>query len=530
MSGKPAAYRYLEVVRIAALDLGTNSFHLLVADVYPDGHFEAISREKEMIRLGDVVNREGRITDAAADTAVATVERFKRIADAAGAIELHACATSAIRVASNGDALVDRIESETGVGVEVISGQREAELIFAAIRASVLLEPAPALCFDLGGGSVEIMVGDAGGLRWATSENLGVARLTAEFVSSDPISKDDRRRLRAHVVDVLTPVANAVAAFEPKLFVGSSGTFGDLAHMVAARRAEDVPVSLNQLTFDRDEFQAVHKDILSSTAADRLRFDGLEARRVDLITAGSVFLATAMELFGFEELTVCEWALREGIVLDAIRRHDPAELSDDPRALRSASVHGLARRCNSDEAHARKVADLALTLFDRTQELHGLGAEDRELLEHAALLHDIGEHVSPSGHHKHGAYLVQHGRLRGFSPAEVQLLTALARWHRRGTPDPGDDYALVDADRLRRLTALLRVADGLDRGRSGAVDGIQVRVGPSLVVIEVHTVHDAELELWGARRKRELFEKVFGRDLELTVRTAPSARVSAPNQ
>jgi exopolyphosphatase/guanosine-5'-triphosphate,3'-diphosphate pyrophosphatase len=466
-------------MRIGALDLGTNSFHLLVAEVHPDGHFEAISREKAMIRLGDVVNREGRVTDAAADAAVATVARFKRIADSTGATELHACATSAIRLASNGDALVDRIESEAGVAVEVISGLREAELIFGAIRASVLLEPSPALCFDLGGGSVEIMVGDASGLRWATSENLGVARLTADFVTSDPIAKDDRRRLRAHLVDVLTPVANEVAAFAPKLFVGSSGTLGDLAHMVAARRTEDVPISLNQLSFRRDEFQPVYKEILSSSADARLRFEGLEARRVDLIGAGSIFLATAMELFGFDELTVSEWALREGIVLDAIRRHDPADWSDDPRALRRAAVRGLAARCNTDELHARKVADLALALFDRTQELHQLGAEDRELLEYAALLHDIGEHVSPTGHHKHGAYLLQHGRLRGFSPAEVQLLAALARWHRRGTPDPGDDYPLVDTSRLRRLTALLRVADGLDRGRAGAAGNNEYRWGRS---------------------------------------------------
>ncbi|MEX2267792.1 MAG: Ppx/GppA phosphatase family protein [Acidimicrobiia bacterium] len=506
-------------MRIAALDLGTNSFHLLVADVHADGHFEAITREKEMLRLGDVVSREGRITDAAADAAVSTVGRFKRMAEAAGATELHACATSAIRVASNGDALVDRIEDETGVGVEVISGMREAELIFGAIRASVLLEPAPALCFDLGGGSVEIMVGDAGGLRWATSENLGVGRLTAEFVSTDPISKDERRRLRAHLVDVLTPVASEVAAFHPKLFVGSSGTLGDLAHMAAARRAEDVPISLNQLAVSRDELEPLHKVVLASTADQRVRLDGLEARRVDLIAAGSIFLTTAMELFAFDELTISEWALREGIVLDAIRRHDPEDWSDDPRALRRASVHGLARRCNWDEAHSRQVATLALALYDRTQELHQLGSEDREILEYAALLHDIGEHVSPSGHHKHGAYLVQNGRLRGFAPGEVQLLAAIARWHRRGTPVTGDEYGMVDESRLRSLTALLRIADGLDRGRSGAIETIEVNVGPSLVVVQVHAHHDVELEVWGARRKRELFERIFGRDLELTVRT-----------
>ncbi len=510
-------------MRIAALDLGTNSFHLLVADVHVDGQFEAITREKAMIRLGDVVTRRGLITEAAADTAVSTVRHFKRVADAAGATELHACATSAIRLAANGDDLVDRIEEETGVVVEVISGRREAELIFGAVRASVLLEPSPALCFDLGGGSVEIMVGDAGELLWATSENLGVGRLTAEFVASDPISKDDRRRLRAHLIDVLTPVANEVAKLSPKLAVGSSGTLEDLAHMLAARRAQHVPISLNQLSFEREEFEQLHKDILASTADERLRMRGLEARRVDLIPAGSLFLATAMELFDFSEMTVSEWALREGIVLDAIRRHDPEDWSDDPRALRRASVQGLARRCNWDEAHARQVAALALELFDGTQELHQLGSEDREMLEYAALLHDIGEHVSPSGHHKHGAYLIQHGRLRGFAPAEVQLLVAMARWHRRGNPSTSGDHGHVDADRLRRLTALLRLADGLDRGRAAAVDGIDVHVGPSLVVVQLRTRRDVELELWGGRRKRELFEKTFGRDLELTVQ--PGARV-----
>jgi exopolyphosphatase/guanosine-5'-triphosphate,3'-diphosphate pyrophosphatase len=509
-------------VRIAALDLGTNSFHLLVADVHPDGHFEPLVREKAMLRLGDVVSRKGRIPEAAADAAVDTVRRFRLLAEAAGATETLACATSAIRRASNGDDVVDRIEAEAGVAVEVISGHREAELIFGAVRASILLEPAPALCFDLGGGSVEIMVGDAGGLIYATSENLGVGRLTAEFVDSDPIGKDDRRRLRAHVVDALTPVADEVARYAPKLAIGSSGTLEDIARMVAERREHDVPISLNQLSFTRDEFLPLYRQILASTSSERLRLSGLEARRVDLIGAGVIFLETAMEMFGFEEMTVCEWALREGIVLEAIGRHDPDDWSDDPRAIRRASVNGLVRRCNAPVEHSRHVARLALQLFDQTPELHRLGADDREILEYAALLHDIGEHVSPSGHHRHGAYLIRYGQLRGFNPAEVQLLAALARWHRRGEPKPGDEFPLADGDRLRKLSALLRLADGLDRSRSGAVHGIDVRVGPSLVVVRLHADGDVELELWGARRKRELFEKVFERDVELSA-TSPSA-------
>lgn len=508
----------LRSVRVAAMDLGSNSFHLIVADVQPGG-FEPVVTEKEMLRLGDLVARHGRIPDAAADAAVAVVRRFRQLAESADANEVVACATSALRRAANGGDVVDRIEAEAGVVVEVISGLREAELIFRAIRAGVLLEPAPALGFDVGGGSVEITLGDARGLWYAASENLGVGTLTAQFVESDPLSKRDRRRLRAHIVDTLGPIADVVRPYRPRLVVGSSGTLEDIARMAALRAKRELPRSLNQFTFTRSEFARVHDAVLAATAAERLRFDGLETRRVDLIPAGVVFLATAMDLFEFEEMTISEWALREGILLEAIDRHDPADWSADPRAIRRASVLALARRCNWHEAHARHVAALALSIFDQTRDLHRLGPVDRELLEYACLLHDIGEHVASQGHHRHGAYLVEHGQLRGFDPAEVQLLTALVRWHRRGNPDV-EAYPLADLSRVQRLSSLIRLADGLDRGRSGAVEAVDVRVGPSLVLLRLRTRGDAELEIWGARRKRELFERTFDRDLEITTRAA----------
>ena len=293
--------------------------------------------------------------------------------------------------------------------------------------------------------------------------------------------------------------------------------------MVTARRAEDAPATLNQLTITRQEFLTLHKELLSSRATDRLRYEGLDARRVDLIVAGSMVLATAMELFDLDQLTISEWALREGIVLDAVGRHDPADWSDDPHAIRRSAVLGLARRCNWAEPHARQVAKLALDLFDVTAPVHGLGDADRELLEFAALLHDIGEHVASSGHHKHGAYLVRNGQLRGFSPAQIELLAAVVRWHRRGEPRVSDEFPLLDADaveRVRVLAALLRVADGLDRSRNQNVYGLDAMVTPSLVLLRVRTLDDAELEVWGARRKRALLEKVIDRELELTTHPA----------
>ena len=518
----------LTFVRVAALDLGTNSFHLLVADVHGDGHLEPLVREKEMLRLGDVVSRHGSIPPSAADHAVATVRRFRMLADAAGATELVAKATSAIRRAANGAELVDRIEDETGVDVDVISGHEEARLIFNAIRASVVLDPAPAICFDVGGGSLEIMIGDARGMQWATSLPLGVARLTAEYVHSDPLSKRDRRALRDHIVEELAPAREAAEQFRPRLAVGSSGTLECLAQMVAARRDED-PASLNQLTITRQELEPLHKEIIGSSASERLRMPGLDARRVDLVVAGSMLLATTMEEFDLDALMISEWALREGIVLDAVGRH-AHDRSDDPRAIRRESVLSLARRCNWPERHSRQVAMLARELFDGTDELHLLDDHDRELLDHAALLHDIGEHVSSTGHHRHSAYLVRNGQLRGFSPEEIELLAAIVRWHRSGDPRVTDEFPLLDGDaiaRVRALTAVLRIADGLDRSREQHVYGLEAMTTPSLVLIRLRTHGDAELEVWGARRKRALFEKLFEREIEFTAH--PAFRSTQPD-
>ncbi len=520
------------MTRIAALDLGSNSFHLLVADVHVDGSFTAVAREKEMLRLGDDVARHGRIPPATADRAVAAVRRLRALADALGAREVIAKATSAIRSAANGSELVDRIEAETGVEVEVISGSEEARLIFAAVRASVVLDPAPALCMDLGGGSVEVMIGDAAGLRWATSLPLGVGRMTAECVRDDPPSKSDRRRLDERIRPGLEQLVPEVQARAPGLAVGTSGTLNDLVRMAVARARNDdqLPSSTNALRASRAELEELHEHIMRTKSAERRRMPGLEEqRRAELLPAGSTLLVTALEVFDLEGLTVSDWALREGIVLDAVRIHDPDDWSDDPRALRRSAVANLARRCNSDVAHTQQVARLALRLFDQTKSLHGLGDDSREMLEYAALLHDVGQHVSRKGHHRHAAYLVENGELRGFQPDEVAFLAALVRHHRRGEPKTSEArYAGLSVDdrlRLRQLAALLRVADGLDRGRRGAVVDVRAQIGADLVVLRVTAVDDAELECWGARRRRDLFEKVFERHLEVAVGTPTAVDV-----
>ena len=283
-------------MRIAALDLGSNSFHLLVADVHPDGTFEPVTREKDMLRLGDDVARYGRISPSLADRAIASVRRLRQLADGLGSQEIIAKATSAIRTAANGSEFVDRIEAETGVEVEVISGLEEARLIFAAVRASLVLEPAPALCVDIGGGSVELVIGDAAGLRWATSVPLGVGRLTAELVHSDPPSRADRTALDERIRAELAPIVGEVRRRTPLMAVGTSGTINDLARLAAANADGDIPAGANGLRIEADQLRALQRRVVRMAASERRRLPGIEEKRADLIPAGVTLLATIFDV------------------------------------------------------------------------------------------------------------------------------------------------------------------------------------------------------------------------------------------
>jgi exopolyphosphatase/guanosine-5'-triphosphate,3'-diphosphate pyrophosphatase len=506
-------------VRIAAFDLGSNSFHLLVVATRPDGSFEVLVREKQMLRLGDVVARHGILTEEALDAAVEVVKRFRTIAEANHADELLAYGTAALREATNGADAVDRLESQAGIRVKVINGIREAQLIFEAVRASVLIDPGPALCADLGGGSLELTVGDRSGLVYATSLHLGVGRLTAELVRGDPPSGKSRSRLRRRVEVELGGVLEEILEKRPRQLIGSSGTLCALVRASVALRDRAVPPVVNQLSITAKEVDDFAELIYRLPTSDRARLPGIDARRAELMPAGVAVAQALLEATGLPGLMVSEWALREGIVLSAIRKHDRADLGGDPRAIRRASVLSLCRRSGWREAHGRKVAELAVQVFDALVPLHGLGAPDRELLELAALLHDVGEHISRDSHGRHTAYLIENGGLRGFSPDEVRLLTCLCRYHTRGRPRESFPAweALSPEDRSRCLAqlSLLRIADGLDVSHALVVSKIEAVVGTDSVELVATARGDAELERWMFQRKKALFEELFGRSLEL---------------
>jgi exopolyphosphatase/guanosine-5'-triphosphate,3'-diphosphate pyrophosphatase len=506
-------------MKIAAIDIGSNSIHMVVVEVAASGGFAVIEREKEMVRLGAGTLSRGMLSAAAMKRGLAVLSRYKQLARNHRVDKLVAVATSAVREARNGEDFLEQVGRETGIWPRVASGEGEARLIYLAALHSIHLEGKRALVVDIGGGSLELALGAGRRLEWAVSEKLGVLRMTERFVKSDPLAAKDEGRLEAAILKALLPHVPSVRQAGFECAIGTSGTILALGAMAHHLEHGLAPETLHHLKVGARTLHELRKQLVASNERERLRLLGLDARRADLLVAGAVLLDTVLDRLGVEELTLCEWALREGILLDYIDRHPRslarAEAIPDPR---TRSVIALAERCQFDEPHARHVAALSVALFDQTRERHGLGERERSLLEYAALLHDIGHHISYPGHHKHTYYLIKNAGLRGFDPLEIELLASVARYHRRGHPRRRHTEfgALPRPARrtVRVLAGLLRVADALDRSHRQTIRTLSVAERGGVLKIRGEATGDCELELWGVPRRTALLEEV----LELSVR------------
>jgi len=503
-------------MRIAALDVGSNSFHLMVADVETGGRINVLDRAKEMVRLGDSTLHKGVIAPEVFRRGLDALKALRRIADRHKVDALVAVATSAVREAQNGGEFVRAARDEAGIDIRVIRGDEEARLIYLGARGSLDLGKRRVALFDLGGGSLEIVLADAQELYYTASLKLGVIRLTESFPCSDPPTPRERAHLADRVRAVLEPVISRVRAMGFDYVAFTSGTASALAGLLRAENGGNKSaIALADLT-------ALEQKLGNTTITARGRMPGLDARRADTIYAGAVVFRTALELAGAEEATLCETALREGIVADYVASNRPGILLvEEFPDLRRRSVMELARRCHFREDHGTHVARLALSLFHQTRRLHKLTEADAELLEYAALLHDIGFYISPHRHHRHTEYLIKSHAMTGFSKSEVQTIALTARHHRKAEPRYGEGAAKSlskhDARRVRYLAAILRVADALDRTHARLVRAVRCTISARTVEIRVDADGDPELELWAARRKGDLFEALAERKLRFAV-------------
>ena len=508
-------------MRIAAIDIGTNSVHMIVVQVRADMSFEIIDREKEMVRLGAGGLGGRALTREAMTAALQALSKFRRLAESHRVDQILAAATSATREAENGGEFLAAIERDTGIRARVISGREEAQLIHNAALYGVDAGPKDAVVIDIGGGSVEITLGSAAGVRLSRSFKLGVIRLTERFVKSDPISKRDERKLVAHInKEIGEYVAQIVASGFGRVF-GTSGTILSLGATAWALEEGRPSTEIRNLRVPSRALRRLRKTVLDQDIGARLKLPALDPRRADLIVAGAVLLDTVLRALGAEEVTLCDLALREGLVLDYIARHrkEIAQVERYPD-VRRRSVIELCERCGYWPEHAQQVARLALSLFDQTRAIHALTDREREWLEYAALMHDLGVHISYPRHHKHSYYLIKNGDLRGFEPNEVESMALVARYHRSAAPKKSHagycDLKGHDRRVVRTLAALLRLAEGLERSHAQVVARLELHDRQKDCLLKVRVTGDAELELWAAQRHMAPFEAVLGKPIHVS--------------
>ncbi len=499
-------------MRLAAIDLGSNSVHMVVADVSADGRIQVVDRVKEMVRLGRRSFTTGSLGNEATELAARAVTTFGRLARARHVQHLRAVATSAVREARNGAAFVRRLRRETGLPIEVISGLDEARLIFRAVRHALGLEDGPYLLVDVGGGSVELTLVEDGRAVWMRSVPLGVARLTERFLPKDPPTGRQVRALERHVIRSIGDLLDRARRRGVVSVIGTSGTITTLAAMARAARGED-PGRLHGASVTREEIRALRQRLLAVDARARAELPGMDTKRVDLMPAAAVLLDAILARMRVPELTVCGWALREGVLLELARVNGPGA---GTRLGRRRAVVALAQRYAGDNAHGRQVARVATMLFDGVAPLLKLPPRARELLEYAALLHDIGHAVDHGRHQRHTYYLIVNSELLGFDPEEIEIIALVARGHRKQVPKVSapELAAVRSVNRkvVRGLAALLRIADALDRTHFGVVKSLVVDKASGRLVLHVDAGgENAELELWAAERRVDLLSRLLDR-------------------
>lgn len=512
---------------IAAIDIGTNSLHIVIVKIEAAlPSFTIVAREKETIRLGDRNLITGELKPEIMNKAMACLGRFKTIAYSLGVTSIVAVATSAVRESPNGKEFLHQIETQVGLTVDLISGPEEARRIYLGVLSGMEFNNQPHIIIDIGGGSTELILGDSEEPRSLTSTKIGAVRLTGELVNSDPITETEFKYLQAYARGMLE---RSVEEVQGKLkigdfprLIGTSGTIETIATIHAREKLGLVPSTLNGYQFSLQDLRTWVIRLRRMTNIERAAIPGIPEKRSEVILAGAVILQEAMTLLGVESLTVCERSLREGVIVDWMLTH--GFIDNRLRfqsSIRQRSVLKTAKKYQTNLEHGDRVAAFALSIFDQTQaQIHNWGANQRQLLWAAAILHNSGHHVSHSSHHKHSYYLIRNSELLGYNETEIEIIANIARYHRKSPPKKKhENYRnLLHKEHrtmVNQLSAMLRLAVALDRRQIGAISHIQCEYQPNfqefkMLIFPSSIEDECGLEMWSLDYKKGVFEEEFG--------------------
>ncbi|HKR02161.1 MAG TPA: Ppx/GppA phosphatase family protein [Pyrinomonadaceae bacterium] len=507
-------------MKIAAIDIGSNSIKLVVVEAASSDSFAVLAREKEVVRLGHDTLREGHLSPAAISRAAACIGRFRAIAEARGAEQLVTIATASVREAHNSAEFIDEVQKQTGLRVEVLSGVEEARLIGLAAARGCGAGSTGQLNIDIGGGSTEFSLVIEGLPAELFSVKLGAVGLTEQLIANDPVKPKELRALREEIRSALERPARELRGRIWQLVTGTSGTIIAIGEALRLRRLRSVLPGEQSAQPAGAEIKLAELERFNERMAvmdlkGRSSVPGVTAQRAEIIVAGGQILEGAMRALGINALRTCDWALREGAIINRLREMEaesrpPVPDTFDPQLL---GVHAVGRRFGYEEAHAHQTAALAEKIFDQLAGHYKLSRHQRTLLSAAALLHDVGYHIAHDAHHRHSLYLIKHSELTGFSEAEREVIANVARYHRRALPkERHPDYAALgyqDRETVWRLGGILRLADALDRGHDNSVSDLVAERSGREIHLEIVSAHGCEKEIWAAQQKRDMFEAAF---------------------
>jgi exopolyphosphatase / guanosine-5'-triphosphate,3'-diphosphate pyrophosphatase len=505
--------------RLAAIDVGTNTIRLTVAEVQDDDTYRILDEEREMVRLGEKLDRTGRLSDAAIERALAAIGKMKAIADGFKIRQIRAIATSAVREAANGRQFIREVSRQHKVRIDVISGEEEAQLAFGTAARHFDFQGRSTAVVDIGGGSVEVILSAGTAIDHVYSLPLGAVRVTERLVRSDPLKPKHWKEMKQEIDRALREITRQ-PHHRAEVMIGSGGTFTSLAHMSKFQR-EGRHGAVQGYVLTPSELIHLLRRLRETPLEARRQIPGLSPDRADIIVAGAAVISRLVRGLGTQQILVNERGIRDGLLLRMI-----AELPGRkpvPQTPQSGNriewARSFARKAHSNERHCEKVAELALQIFDGIRTRFDLPASGRDILQAAAILHDIGYLISHAKHHKHAYHLIMHGELPGFSPHEVELIANVVRYHRKAFPRKRhENLAYLDASDRRliaQLSGILRIAEGLDRTHSQSVTAVKVRALRGRLRMSVEAKSFPEIEVADAARKADLFRQAFDTDVEL---------------
>ena len=507
-------------MKLAAIDIGTNSIHMIVVEATSKSSFNILNREKEMPKLGAGVFASNYISERAFEIGLKTIDRYVQLADSLGVDEIITAATSAIREAHNGEDFLKEVVTQTGLRPRIISGQEEARLIFLAVRNSIALEENKALVLDIGGGSTEAVIGDRNTVFFKRSMPLGVLRLLDMFEDRGAVGAEGQGVLEAHIRFIADRAIEQIREVGFERVIGTSGTIrtmGEAAHIAAGGKPLQ---SVNAEVVGLKDIGELTQKLLEMKLEKRARVEGISEKRADAIHLGGVLLTQLLKMAGVEEITLCDASLREGMILDYLEKHSQeVTIPTEPINLRHRKAAHLVYKYESDWSENCHVAYLALEIFDRTQELHELGDLERGTLEFAALLHDIGQFISFKKHHKNSRYIIERTDPRGFTDEERLLIKHIVRYHRKAKPSKKHKQFKKLSKRDRRivkiLSGILRIAVALNKTKNQRVEQISCQISENELEIIVRGADNLEVEIWAARRNCSVLAEALKRQVIL---------------